>query len=106
MFYDRPSKKCLTYKRELLKKLFLFFNLPTCIPGRLLFTRVSQELVRQILRKMKYNYGWLFSLKFYGPVNSSGQVEPISHPLTLLLGRIRQTKRLTSTLRAYARGNN
>ena len=40
------------------------------IPGRLLFTRVSQELVRQILRRMKYNYGWLFVLRFYGPVNS------------------------------------
>ena len=40
------------------------------ISERLLFTRVSQELVRQILRRMKYNYGWLFVLKFYGPVNS------------------------------------
>ena len=40
------------------------------IPGRLLFTRVSHELVRQILRRMKYNYGWLCVLRFYGPVNS------------------------------------
>ena len=40
------------------------------ILGRLLFTRVSQELVRQILRRMKYRYGWLFVLRFYGPVNS------------------------------------
>ena len=59
--------------------------------------RVSQELVRQILRRMKYNYGWLFVLGFYGRVNSYGRVEPISHPVTLLLGRIRRTKRLTST---------
>ena len=34
---------------------------------------------------MKYNYGWLFALRFYGPLNSYGHVEPISHPLTLLL---------------------
>ena len=27
------------------------------ILGRLLFTRVNKELVRQILRRMKYNYG-------------------------------------------------
>ena len=47
---------------------------------------------------MKYNYGWLFVLRFYGRVNSYGHVEPISHPLTLLLGRIRHTKRLTSTV--------
>ena len=40
------------------------------ISGRLPFTRVSQELVRQILRRMIYNYGWLFVLRFYGRVNS------------------------------------
>ena len=65
--------------------------------SRLLFTRVSQELVRQILRGMKYNYDLLFVLRFYGPVNSYGHVEPISHSITLLLGRIRHTKRLIST---------
>ena len=32
-------------------------------------------------------------------------MEPFSHPLTLLLSRIRHTKRLTSTYRAYARGS-
>ena len=66
--------------------------------GRLLFTRVSQELVRQIISRMKYNYGLLFVLRFYGRINSQYHVEPISHPLTLLLGRIRNTKWLTSTV--------
>ena len=40
------------------------------ILGRLLFMRVSQELVRQVLRRMKYSYDWLFVLRFYSPVNS------------------------------------
>ena len=37
--------------------------------GGLLFTRVSQAIVTQILHIMKYNYGWLFVLGFYGLVN-------------------------------------
>ena len=82
------------------------YHFPKSIPGRLLFTRVSQELVKHILRRMKYDYGWLFVFRFYGPVNSPGHVKHTSHPLTLLRGRIRQTKRLTSTSRAYARGSN
>ena len=39
----------------------------------------------------------LFVLRFYGPVNSQGHIEPVSYPLTLFLGRLRPTKRLTST---------
>ena len=81
-------------------------HFPKSIPGRLFFTRVNQELVRQILRRMKYAYGWLFVFTFYGPVNSSGHVKPTSQPLTLLLGKIRQTKRLTITSRVYARSSN
>ena len=40
---------------------------------------------------------FLFMLRFYGPVNSYGHVKPVSYPLTLFLGRLRPTKRLTST---------
>ena len=39
----------------------------------------------------------LFVLRFYGTVNSSGHVEPVSYPLTLFLDRLRHTKLLTST---------
>ena len=39
----------------------------------------------------------LFVLRFHGPVNSYGHVEPVSYSLTLFLGRLRATKRLTST---------
>ena len=46
------------------------YNFRKGISWRLLFTWVSQELVRHILRKMKSNYGWLFVLRFYGQVNS------------------------------------
>ena len=38
----------------------------------------------------------LFVLTLYGLVNSYGHVEPVSFPLTLFLGRLRPTKRLTS----------
>ena len=38
-----------------------------------------------------------FVLRFYGPVNSYGHVEPVSYPLTLFLGRLRPTNRFTST---------
>ena len=43
----------------------------------------------------------LFVLRFYGPVNNYGHVEPVCYPLTL--GRLRPTKRLTSTKRARLR---
>ena len=57
-----------------------------------MFTRVSQELVRQILSRMEYNYGWLFVLRFWGrAVNSLGHIEATRHPLSLLLGRIKHT---------------
>ena len=46
------------------------YHFTKSISGWLLLTRVSQELVRQILRRMKYDYGWLFILRFYGRVNS------------------------------------
>ena len=36
-------------------------------------------------------------LRFYGPVNSYGHVEPVSYPLTLFLDRFRPTKWLTTT---------
>ena len=39
----------------------------------------------------------LFVLKFYGSVDSYGHVKPVSYPLTLFLGRLRPTKRLTSS---------
>ena len=39
----------------------------------------------------------LFVLRFYGPVNSYGHVEPVSYPLTLFLGRLRPTKHATSS---------
>ena len=39
----------------------------------------------------------LFVLRFYGPVNNYGHVEPVSYRLTLFLGRLGPTKRLTST---------
>ena len=42
----------------------------------------------------------LFVLRFYGPVNSYGHVEPVSYPLTMFRGRLRPTKQLTSTKRA------
>ena len=35
----------------------------------------------------------LFVLRFYGPVNSLGHVEPVSYLLTLYLGKPRPTKR-------------
>ena len=39
----------------------------------------------------------LFVLRFYGPVNCLGHVEPVRYPLTLFLDRLRPTKRLIST---------
>ena len=50
----------------------------------------------------------LFVLRFYSPVNSYGHVEPVSYPLTMFLGRLIATKRLTSTWRAgeHASGSN
>ena len=69
-----------------------------------LFTRISQELLRQILRRMKYNYGCLFVLRIK-PSKQLRSCRAISYPLTLLLWRIRHTKPLTSTKRAYARGS-
>ena len=50
----------------------------------------------------------LFVLRFYSPVNGYGHVEPVSYQLTLFLGRLIATKRLTSTWRAgmHASGSN
>ena len=47
-------------------------------------------------------------LRFYSPVNSYGHVELVSYPLTLFVGRLIATKRLTSTWRAgeHASGSN
>ena len=63
------------------------YDLKICIPNR-----NSLRVVNSNSRVFA-----LFVLRFYGPVNSYGHVEPVSYPLTLFLGRLRPTKRLTST---------
>ena len=45
----------------------------------------------------EYDFFFFTVLRFNGPGNSYGHVEPVSYPLTLFLGRLRPTKRLTST---------
>ena len=65
-----------------------------------------ESLLSEVMRKSvissdekacHHKFVGLFVLRFYGPVNSQGHVEPVSYPLTLFLGRLRPTKRLTST---------
>ena len=52
------------------------YHFTKSISGRLLFTKVSQEFLRQILRRMKYNYGWLFVLRFFGRVKAKVMSSP------------------------------
>ena len=82
-------KGCLVY-------FFILFliDIPVCnvSPYQMPHSAASDLVLH--CNKLKF---CLFVLRVYGSVNSYGHVEPISYPLTLFLGRLRPTKRLTST---------